>query len=630
MDSPSDLIPIRFLGFAGGMDYTSDDGMLDQNTLRVIKNAIFKRRGALSHPGGNGPSIVTSGTPYDFCHFYRLPDSNISSIVDRWANVNNSGGSTVFSVYNPSGGANTTLATLGSNGPFDNCVIQVAGRVIATSRDNLPAVWYGLGGTALTLGYPEPNANAVQFTYSAGFGTPGSSLDTTGLDPYLYTASFVDKWGNETNPIPVFSDPATPINQWIVVKVPVAALPSPLISSDIARVHVWRIGGNNSTLRLSNDFVPTVSSGFFVAQDGVSDIDKTPDSALPDVFANYSNIAPPKGLLVLVEHIGRIFGFGESSSQSVMQELASPARLWFSRPFQYNSWGNTDDGIDDDGGFLDIDDNHYDKLLGATSTGSVLVLGRLSSVYTLFGNGFQTFRFDRRADHGLASRRSICRHVNVARYVASDFYPYELGNADSVRIGRSVERYIDTLSDASRTICFSHDGRFFACIPQASLGQAKTFVLDDRNGAWVLMDEFDLNAAYSLEPPTGGKPQLMGASRAGFIDTYMNQSSSNLSRALELRTDKIRVSHLGEKFYCKSIFLEGDFTGGPLTVTITVEGTVKTYTVLAGSGRLLYIDELPLSLTGEWVEVAITGNWSSGEFRRLEIIAVPSRLTSVV
>jgi hypothetical protein len=623
------------------MDYTAEDCTLDFNTLRVIQNAVFNRRGALCHPGGIFPDVVPDGVPHDFARYYRLPDDTVASIVDRWVSVVHAGPDYNFNETNPVGGITNTLDTLNSTGPFDNCVIQVANRVIATSRDELPSVWYGTG-LAETLGYPEPDDIAVLTTwYDPLLGLP--LRPGPPLDPYLYTASFVDKWGNETNPIPVFSIPLlTGIlipDNWVQVQVPTAALtPTGMDPADLAFINVWRIGANNTSLRLSNRFVPTVQGAYYESGDfgttstegGYSTShDNTPDAALPDVFATYSNNPPPRGLLVLIEHIGRLFGFGESDDQAVMQELGSPARLHFSRPFQYNSWGNTDDGIDDDGGFLDIDDNHYDKLLGAASTGSVLVLGRLSSVYTLFGNGFQTFRFDRRSDHGIASRRAICRHVNVCRYLGSDFYPYELGNADSVRIGRSVERYIDTLADVSRAICFSHDGRFFACIPQASIGTGKTFVLDDRNGAWSLMTEFDLNAAHSLEPPTGGRPMLMGAHQSGIIRQFMiPQPDSPHSLELEIRTDRIRPSPLGDECYFKSIKIDGEFTGGPLIVTLNCESKSKSYTVPAGGLRFLYIDSLPFSMTGEWIEVVITGLWQSGEIRRIELEAIPIRETA--
>jgi len=625
------MIPWRFIGFTG-MDYTAEDYSLDQQTLRVAQGCVINRRAALSHPGSRGNPVYVGDPVVDFVRYYRYPDLNTPAAVDAWVHVSGPTTDRKLRRTDPVTLATTDLANmLGLNfsGPYaDNIqssVVQVGGRVIAVNGDFLPKVWYG-SGSVTTLGYPPPTGTALTFgTYAAGL------LDTTGLDPYSYTASFLDRWGNETNPMDPLTPAPAPINQSIPIHVPTSAVPAGLAPTDVARVYIWRIGGNNSELRLAISYVPTISGGLFLdSATFASPVDNTPDSSLPDVFANYSNIPPPRGLYVLIEHIGRLFGAGESQLQDVGAELGSPSRLWFSRIGLYNSWGNTDDGIDDDGGYLDIDDNHYDKILGLASTGSVLVIGRLSSVYTLFGNGFQTFRFDKRSDVGIASRRAICRHGNVVRYVGSDGYPYELGNGDSVRIGRSVERYVDTLEDLLRTVCFSHNGRFFCCFPQSVSGASRTLVLDDRTGGWTVHVEFDIAAARSVEPPNGGKPVLMIAPRSGGIIPEWQPSNTPSQKSLEVRTDRIRLSPLGEKVWVRSLHIDGEFENDPLfpspmTVTITVEGTVKTYSLLPGRSRLLYIDSLPLSLTGEWVEVKITGLWGAGEIRRIDIEAIPMR-----
>lgn len=636
--------------FSGGMDYTSPDGQVSAGRLRLIQGALLSRWGEIIYPGGPNPTSVDTGNceVYDFIRYRREPDTLVTTAFDSWLYVRNNGGTKQF-CRTATNGTITVLGTVTTLVPFDICMLQVGKRAITTSRDNLPLVWRGVGSTATTLGYevPDPTFPAITIGHSG----LGGAMGTDGFSPYQYTFAFEDVYGNFTNPNDTLSTELflpTAFNWYVEVKVPVNALPTGLLSADIAKIHVYRIGGSSSELRESKVFVPGGTSGgyFLDAATGSFPIDSTIDAALPDIFANYSNTPPPKGLTTLKEHLGRIFGAGQvtSTSGAAGQELGSNARLWFSRPYMPESWGNDDNGVDDDGGFLDIDDDNADPIMCLESTGSVLVIARRQSIYTLFGAGFTTFRFDKRASIGVPSRRCICRFGNRVILFCGDGRVYNLGDRELEQLSMPVDRFIDEAGvDFSKAVLFTHDRKLHVCLPKVSGPGAFTCVLEENTGGWSVLQRFDVNAAHSIAQIGAIVPSCMIAPRgtSGIGQEYYyefdNQSLDAPATTIELYTDRIRMLDNGGVGRLTELYIDMKYAGS-LTLEITCEGTTYTYNYSSGIifgnrygvplaylNTPLHLKGLPPSLEGRWFEVRLTGSVTQLHIRNMHIYAIPVR-----
>lgn len=644
----------RWPSFTNGMDYTGPDGTLKDGWLRLAENVLLTKIGSLIYPSGVNPNFsINSGNleVYDFIRFRRDADADVATGFDAWVMVRNNAGTRQF-CWTDVSGVLTVLQTVTANAPQDTTIIQVGKRAITTSRDNLPVVWYGTGAST-TLGYPEPAAGHPAITLPVpSFGV---NMGNEGFDPYQYTYAFEDKFGNITNPQPDLSDPLmllNPPNWTVTVKVPSSGLPTGYNTANLSRIHIYRIGGKSSELRETFSFVPgSLSGGYYLDNaTGAFPIDFHQDSVLPDIFPTYSNLPPPRGLLTLKEHQGRLYGAGQSSSATIAAELGSSSRLWFSRPDMPESWGFEDDGVDDDGGFVDIDDNAADPIMCLESTGSVLVIARRQSIYTLFGSGFTSYRFDKRSDIGVPSRRSMCRRGNTVVFLGSDTKVYELGDRDPVCISLPVYDHMRTKSgDITKGVLFMHEGRLHVCMPKISTTGSYTYILDDNTGGWTeLAGRFDVNAAKSINQPSQFRPSCLIAQRAGVAITqeYYYELQNNTSDApyvtVDIETDRIRFSEMGDRASVTEFYLDVLYVGA-LNITIEAEGSSETYsfsnpTILFASpigNRLglplgtiqspIHLKGLPPYLDGSWFSIRITGSVQVFEMRKMFVKLMPSR-----
>lgn len=637
-------------------DYAEE--LRDRDGNRIIPtDAAYSLRGVyidkmgLRHIGKPEQFVPVGEGEIGYITAYQKSDG--ASEVRGYFTLRKTGGnwhvrSVVNTLYNNTANYNT-IHTIGTaiTSPQEFSAITAGKRFIFGYTDGYLQVCYDLGNS-VAAGLVSIDGAGETITPEIRTPTTLTGPKFSGDPKYRYLYVLEDGEGNLTNPSLITADADAidnPEGVEITLVFDKVYSSTFLTDNDIVKAHVFRIGGNNGLFRLAKTFVPDLAAAtipgivtqYTIVDDatGLYPVDTTPDELLPDIFPSESRLAPPKGLNVLEWHQNRVFAAGYSTTAATMAELGSPARLWFSRANEPEAWGEDDNGQDDDGGFIDIDDNHFDRILQLCTIGSLLVIGRLQSVYTLYGSGFNTFRFDKRADHGLASHKSLCRHGNTAFYLASNRKFYRIDDAGPSNIpGAAIEKKLEAATDAEirGTVVWSHDRRVYLSIPKTGTTPI-CYCYDVPTGAWVNLDyaEFRVNYATSIQPFDGGLP-LLHLCRTGAVGSFVVTEGLAYDWLIEVISFRNRFENY-DLFRLLGAYVEGDFDTVVGSSKLAITATVGSYNRIwaldaSASGNVLSVSRVHSKMVGTFFKFKVDGTLSSGYLTRFAFEFLPVRQRS--
>lgn len=631
-DFPGGLLlstPAAF-GQDAGQHGNRNDRTNPREFARQLKG-VYTDRGNLRHIGSVTTFLNTTREPYYIHPFYALvetatdPDNEIRGyLVARPAAI--SGHEWVF--IDPDEATTTTGLGSAWSTPNDNDAVVFKDRIIYTDSGGELSVMYR-DKTSKSVGLAFGNFAGEFLTPSDGGAGP---LDNTAYPEYFYLFVLVDEHGNRSNPSPVSPTGIRVTNKQVELEFSGTYIAGDI--DDLSAIEIYRIGGRNSEFRLAKSFVPDLNGSNEIVDDATGNyvIDDTIDELLPDIFPAEGRDLSPHGIRCLAVHQDRIFGGGFPLSATYIDEWETPSRLWFSRKNEPEAWGYDDNGVDDDGGYLDIDRASDDPILCLESLGSILLIGRAKSLYALYGEGFNTFRPHRISDVGAASRRAFMRDGNTVYFFGNDRKLYRVGDAQNDYLLQPIETAFDAVTDEElrNCVCWCHDKRLYISIPTSG-NNVVCYCYQIRNSSWVNLSyaEFRVNYATSLVPhdstgsiePFGIAPLLV-LCRTGQTVTHKIVEGSSYNWSVDIQTLDYYPGDY-EKARVLTAAIEGTLTNASnaLTATLTAGGNTKAVNFGgAGSDYVAYYSRrLPPSLMGEFVRTRITGTLALGAIDRIAL-----------
>lgn len=644
-------IPKSYAGFPLGLKTSQDPRAVPVGAATTLQNLLFERRGMLRYIGGSNV-IWPTDVIAEFFRYYRAPQGVYDEIRRLIAAKFNGFTSSIISIDESSSSGTTVFTNLSLLYPSDACMLEVDGAIFCTQRDKRMLVSYD-AITWVESGFLQPIGTGF-IALDAGFA---GNLDSSGTGvPYTWAYVFRDANGNFSNPTTTTASLQLDLR---AAKFTMYDIDTPTVASgEISFIDIYRIGGTSSEWRLAKTFVPSAVSGMILdSATGVAPVDNTADINLSDTLISFNRNPPPRGLLKIVHHGSRIFAAGQSYDSDVTEELVSPSRLWVSRLNEPTAWGQDDNGVDDDGGVIDIDGNDIDWIYDMASTGSVLLIGRAQSVYALTGSGFQTYIPTKISSIGVASRHSMVREGNIVYFLGSDGILYMVTDTDPAPLTDPIQSILDAIPTAnlSSAVLWAHNRRLFLSIPLDS-GQLACYFMDlhyrvpgDSTGpfSWTLAygwgqmtdSKFRVNQARTIYPygvgdptvvPQGtGRPQCFVAPTGGGIYEVLDPDTAT-STPIGVESPYLYFGDpLGDKGEA-STDIEGCLTEFMLTGQLSFSvAPVVTFTFLQADnttigfnlpvrmatgvkGKLLWIPSFPESCSGIAVKWKVTGSITAG------------------
>lgn len=643
MDTPLDELAIN--GFPLGLDTTSKDGALGPQGARRLLGMTPDYEGGLRH-AGNFRQIVPLA--YHAIAFIRWSFGTADRLLFVTSDI---AGRQLIYVWNETTGLldRTILVssfvppttTMNNRARFvqaglDGGVFLLLGRSVSGVDDvsHLYHITDPLTDTMAsdisipvetTTGYPDSQAVV---TVADGAG----DLNSTGYSRYQHSVQLIDSTGRMSQ-ISLPSPPTELVNEWARISfggIPPVDLVAAITAGRIVSANLYRIGGKATQLRLVKNYQLAVVGGQIVdAITGAEIRDTTSEEDLSFIFAPTYNDPAPTGLVDIILHQNKLFGIGDG--------------VHFSRTNDFLYFGYDDNGVDDDGGVIYPDNNTGDKYNGLASEGSLLVIGREETVYTLYGNslgdsGGQGFAFDKRANFGNCGRHSICRSDNDTFFVGRDDLLHAIRDINSPSVSARVQRTLKSLQDKDviAVVTGHFNGQIYCSFPYILSGSidGTCLVYDTQKGIWRDATDSRLLSNYlgTYPSPTNGELELLSAARGGGIfacETY-NNGTSGTERSIDIESDKLlfppeRVGRFS------AILIEGTMVNSissPMQATLTAGMVTKTYPLVQSGDNLLYYVSLPPDLTGKFIQVRLTGKLLAGEIRRISIGTLDIRRAS--
>lgn len=603
------------------MNSDGDPGTLKPSEAAVMKGFKLDRAGRMRFPGGESLVMATvqavlvdryrtlTGTDYIlWVEPGTLPSYNVK--------VRNNNTLTV-----------TTIGTaqLSTGRGWRHFSEQVDNKIFITSTLGIQ-VWDGNTATGLRdAGLKKPYDAAGSFTPVASDGGAGN-LDSSPGQDYSWVVTYY------SSTLRIESNPSVESNALSLVekKASLGTISSGsvnlLMATGVTHVYKYRRGGILGQYRYVGS-QPLVASTALVLTDDTPDRDASLD------VASYANLQPPIGITVIKEFNNRLFGAGERilNPYDVTEVIAGGNRAYFSRPGEYEQWGYLDNGVDDDGGYINIHRDPADGVRSFETSGSVLFAGCKESVWAVTGRGFRTFASDQRSNIGVASARSMKRAVNPVYYLGIDKKLYIAGNESdypkSLRINNRLEAVSDSVVEAAIVEFF--DNQLFVMIPVS--GQPPvSFAYDILRDNWVEVTDSRYSAACTsvgIDPATGKQQMLVGKSTGGIYSPYTEGVSGTVP--VKWKSDRIDYGQDAERGRPVSLLIEGDTTDA-LAVTVTSHrkgssDSTSDYVLNATQEALLKVNRLPANLHGESFDVTVEGNLTNGAITRVTVGVLDQR-----
>ena len=691
---------LSFTSFLGGVDTTTETGSVgvpsnreledygfENNTLRKINGASIGLNGSLVHPGAKSQLFQTTEEVLDFVRVLKPFGGAFFNIYYYLVKISSGGssGDLQFRSYDDSSTTDTLISQwtpFSTYGPgwtnYDYHVIT-AGDFILVIGDWVQ-IFNPRTNSFSRAGYVAASGSVTGVNFTDPGDMSGNlfrSAVGSVTNEYQWIIQETDGDGFWNNPGPLssaFYYAAQGVNAKLRIDNVSTFLDSPSLGgySGVADgtpgpglIHVYRVGGDNAVFRKTGSFQPTRLAANTTLPDGTAALageiidtatgnyyaDTTRDDDLPDLFLSYSNQPLPNNVRVARYHANRLYmsGYGSglpvTTPNTVMDnDCVSPVYLWFTRPNNLSSVGYDDDGVDDDGGFIILDGDKDDDILQFESIGPIFIIGRKKSVYALYGSGFQSSRFDKRSNIGIASRRAMCRCGNSIRMVCSDGFIRELGDTENPIMSDKIYASFRAIDDDTFANCvtYYHQSIFYVSFPNIDGTSVLCFAYDERLQTWTELSQAinRVNVGKSVgwsrvaANSHGSKTALIvarcndeatrGLWRASINDYTAGDVISNLvdpDVTFEIETDLRQFSNTESIGRFIAFNLQGDLTdnGNTINVDLTCGSITRTYPLQSTAGKLMYYVRLPADLIGKSMKARIYGTWQSGEIRKIEM-----------
>lgn len=674
---------IEYKNFNGGINTYTDRGELMSNQY-VKGKGFFLKDGSMFHPGGTALVSQSSFNQWDF---------------ERWTNQAKTSKNVLWSALNSgSGKIQIYTAVEGNNAPtllkewtpasdytsfrtptFEDMCMFTCGDssgYIANCGDRIE-LFDPKTGLVHDAGVGPTTVKLVTMQYEAAANGP--IVPANSPDGYGWIFIEEDEFGQINNPFDVsFRYVISNITAASNARLKISGVtttsynggPAPSLGSGYAvgtagkgKVWAYRIGGSNALMRFSFKFTPNIAtavgvgpvSGMAIAIGDILDnatgdfpLDTISDGLLPDTFLSLKNLPPPVGIRCGAFHQQRIYfaGYGYTipaggSGSYVTGGCISGSHLWMTRQNQLGSVGSDDNGVDDDGGFVILDGSSDDDIMSLCSLTGLLVIGRRKSIYVMYGDRFSNFRFEKRSNLGVSSRKSLVANESSIRWLATDRTIRELRDSDSINISVKVQSLLSGIPDAnlSSAVCWYADSRFYISCPIGG-GNVLCLCYDERINTsatpyeprvspWTDLSYSDFSAFSAKEttnPVTTVKELWVSRTTGGTYNTNIQGVSNDIP--FEFETDYKFFGDAGMTGRMISYFLMGSITNGiisPIQADLTCGNIVYTYSLQSPTGNMFNFTRLQHDLIGDGMKVRVYGTWRAGSISNMSIGYVPQR-----
>lgn len=608
--------PLYFGAFPGGMDSTSDDYKLGTDTARNLLNVVPEFGGVLRFIGGSQVILTNSLASSVVGLGYYEANGTKRLII-----INSTTGAGRAYAYNELTATSTGIASsdVSEGTPTDCTFAQFGDKLFITNYygDGSLAVWDGTGLIRKAGIQPAPDAGgggAIQPINQL----PSGNLYSVGQQPYQWAATYeVD--GLESN----VSDlsPATYGEDFSNEKAELHftgsfySIVQPIIASGkTVTMHVYRTGGTLATLARSMSFTVALSGGEIVdASTGSYTVDNVHDNDVSTIAAPFSNQPPPLGSTFVTILGNRLF-------------LVVGNRIAFSRDGQPEYFGEDENGVDDDGGYVSPNRDDSDPIQALVPNGGITIVGKAYSKASLYGYSFSQFKFDQVSRKGVVNKHSMTQCDNTVRSVARDRKVYAVGDEESVQLWKPVLASLLGVSASDLPLCRTvyHNGMWILVFPQTAPRRVTALGYDDTTNTWVnLTDSRMLGNCFLVRPnPSTGEPELLVgklATDGGGVSAVFLRTSTAANFSIE--SGKVPFSPDFKIYRLVSVDINADFvSSGGVTVRLEVgQGSDQVYTRVVQqseivNGRMLRINALPANLVGQYVKFTISGAVSGMNF----------------
>ncbi len=579
--------------FEGGLNTNDSAVELADNEAQICLNLTVDKVGRLKSLGGQHPVIASQATTMQ--GLLRYANASIARLCFA------SGGTlTAFDEYYNS------YQTLATNLSTTNNVEMASmyDRLLYVDGTGIPGEWFG-----------DPNTGAQQ----AGITPPGTpctaAASTSGVlsGTYQYYIVFGNAKGVRSMPSPISNAVMVMAQQISLTAIPVSP------DSQVTLREIYRAGGTSNQIRLCGSLANNTVTTF---------TDNTSDTTLSLTQMQQANDVAPPGASVLLHHLNRLFlgGFG-----------LTPYRVWFSTYGKPEYFPAIQKDLALDGSYFDVPPQFDDPIVGLSSTGSALVIGRKKSIYIALGVGedVRQLRIRPVATIGVASHRSMVNCGNVCVFLGSDGMVYQLSDTSPQPLGLKIEKTLQNLTGVYfQYASAAYVGqRYILCIPQAPGQTPLCYAYDFRVGAWSeFSDPLNNFIEFYSDQSKTVAGELLAATGAGYKDatgtTYNGIVSTLCSTDLLTArrvTYKTRDFDMGDDARwkrIKKVRVEGTCIPAdptkPMTLTVTTDLATHTYAFTKQTGKLLETTT-HADLMGQFVSFTLDGTITSGEINLLEI-----------
>lgn len=620
--APLGECPKGFFRRIENLEVTGDGHLKALPPHRVIKSATsdicLVRRLIATDGNGNSKSYIVYGvkntlnaSPYNWYHvYYYVYDEAIGSVIASF-----NGGIYAGSRYASIGHAPQAVVAgnvMYITQPFDSYYFDThapgsnSGRLYGIYPDaNGDITPSGANASFRTAGVDTPTAAPIPTNAGSG------NLTTSGSLPgYEWIFSVVDTGNMESAGSPVS---AIPLSATLFKANVLCQYSLPAGSTRIQAVRLYRRGGASSVFAHVKDVdIATSGSISITIEDNVADINLGTD------IAPIGSAVPPRGFDVVFEHRSRLWG----ASSYGARECVNARRLWYSttNAFEVFSSEATDDPTG--GGWIDMPGSEQDAILTMSSTGGLLIIGRTSSVYALFGNRADQFVPSQRSNIGVLNRFSMARSLGECYFIGADFRVYVITDKDSVTIDDHIYSETEALIKANPTTAsLSYcDGYIVLNISPAY----SPWVYDTVNkSGWSQITHLKGSLHSTAQAYISG---VKSHEEILFVEpnnAIWGWSKYNPAGDTTIRADtpEIGYSPASPTKVLASVdyaFVDGIFTGtGSATVTVMASGYSRQYNcVMDGEDGCILRQRPHPDLIGRHVSLSLQGTVPSGDMLR--------------